>query len=591
MQRYKKRYCFSTAEYYFTQRLCELTYYGTLDSYRVRLNNPKTTIEELCQVLLDWHSKKIKDFKTVEAVINELKKLLKNESELSFLKTSKNSFLKILNDCNKEEYIQLLYASRTILTENESYSTVLFEKLGNEIKRLNSITPFGVEEYDTTERLLGYLISELCSWGYSKSFLFHLARSLFSKPSTHTFDNSLKMFSKVVENKSPETFSVFLKAKFSNIELELLRKRIPELLSPEIIDEYKSTAPKEFLSFYSESSKEYPDIFHIKVESLDYYDAVKLARARVSEILDIVKLGYTERSLKIFKTALLISNNDPTKIEKQRIFYQIDGRVETSPEIYDRFLIKFLSIRENQIIAHETKEKIKSAIRYFRLGTESIEIEQKFINYWIGIEYLFSNYDVSSSTFHRFKNYFTKIHSLTYFKRNLIEFHNDLLQGDVISQLPTFKSLTDINYLLEPATFDFIRNNYKETEPLLSYRANTFYEILTNDKSFKNYILNHIDNLEGHLIRIYRIRNEIVHEAAIKPNIENLTANLRYYLIFAITSLLDFFYNPPNELNINGRISIDDYFIFKSLDFENFKNNKDNQKSLFDNEYSENIIY
>lgn len=588
---YKKRYNFSVTEYFATQRLAELTFYGTLDSYRIRLNNPKTTITELCQVMLDWHDNKIKDFKTVKYVIEELLKLLNSDKELVFSKTTKNSYIKLLNDCKDNSYLHVLYSSRIILSENVDYIDRLFKNIDIEVARLNQLNKIESLDYSECDRLLGFMTTELSSWGYSKSFLFHLIKSLFIVPSVHSFEDSFKMFKRVVQKRTPSTFKVYLKAKFSNIQMELLYRSIPELMKEDEIQNILSSAPKEFTTFYNDSSKQFPDIFLIKVQSLDYYDAVKQARARVSEILDIVKLGYTERSLKLFKNAILISESDPNRIERQKIFYQIDGRVQTSPELYEKFLNKFLTIRENPNISTETKSKIKSAIRYFRLGTESIEIEQKFINYWIGIEYLFSSYDADASTFQRFRNYFSKIHSLAYLKRNLLEFHNDLIQYELIESLPNFTSIENIDYLIELETYDYIISTYYELQPLIAFKAKKFKVILSNEKDFKDYISNHIKNIEGHLARTYRIRNEIVHEAAIKPNIENLTSNLRYYLIFTITTLLDFFENPAKELNINGQISIDDFFISKSLDFENYTNNKNNQKTLFDNEHTENIIY
>src|SRR5699024_7815864 len=65
----------------------------------------------------------------------------------------------------------------------------------------------------------------------------------------------------------------------------------------------------------------------------------------------------------------------------------------------------------------ETKDKIKSAIRYLRLGNQSTEVEHKFINYWIGLEYLFSSYQ-SENTINRIKEHFINAHSRVYVKRN-----------------------------------------------------------------------------------------------------------------------------------------------------------------------------
>lgn len=591
MSHYTKRHCFTTVEYFFTQRLAELTYYGTLDSYRVRLNNPKSAITELCQVIEDWNNNKIKDFNTVDAVKNELIDLLNKEENLSFDYISKNSYLKLLSETKKDNYLKTLFASRRVIIDNKNYSKALGAWIEKLIDKINLSDKLDFADMAKLERILGYYVSELSSWGYSKTFLFHLTKSLFLAPSTHDFKSSFNELNKVVENTNQESYLVFLKAKFSNINIDLLEERIPELVGREKVLEFKKKAPEEFVKFYDQNSKKFPDVFAIRVTALDYYEAVKLARARVSEILDIVKLGYTERSLKIFFNALLIKEKDPTQIERQRIFYLIDGRTEKSPEIYDDFLSKYSRIQQSKKVSSESKKKIKSAIRYFRLGTESIEIEQKFINYWIGIEYIFSSHDASSSTFVRFKDFFSKIHALSYFKRNLIEFHNDLKRKRIPQNLDTYSENEKLDYLIEPETYKQIISKFQDSCPLEAYRANKLLGVLTQDKEFKLYIKYHVENIERHLIRIYRIRNEIVHEAAIKPNIENLTANLRYYLIFTITKLLDFFNNPPSEISLNNEVNLNDYFITKELEFSSYMNDKNNQVKLFQNDHYQNIIY
>ena len=123
-----------------------------------------------------------------------------------------------------------------------------------------------------------------------------------------------------------------------------------ELLKEEDIKRLIEKYPKEFTNFYNEEKKNFPDIFCIDVKALDYYEAIKLARTRVSEILDFIKIGFNLNLFKIYKNAILYNENDPTKFEKQKIFYHIDGRLETSIELYDSFINKYLVTKENKQI-------------------------------------------------------------------------------------------------------------------------------------------------------------------------------------------------------------------------------------------------
>ncbi|WP_219481153.1 hypothetical protein [Segatella buccae] len=61
-----------------------------------------------------------------------------------------------------------------------------------------------------------------------------------------------------------------------------------------------------------------------------------------------------------------------------------------------------------------------------------------------------------------------------------------------------------------------------------------------NTENIKQYIKNHRNNLEFHITRIYRLRNELIHEAAIKQDMANVTSNLRFYLVFTLNQLIVF---------------------------------------------------
>jgi len=67
------------------------------------------------------------------------------------------------------------------------------------------------------------------------------------------------------------------------------------------------------------------------------------------------------------------------------------------------------------------------------------------------------------------------------------------------------------------------------------------------------------------LTRCYRIRNEIVHDAAIHLNIESITGNPKYYLTFILNSLISYLDDTPVDINMNGFLSIEDYFILQEI--------------------------
>lgn len=64
---------------------------------------------------------------------------------------------------------------------------------------------------------------------------------------------------------------------------------------------------------------------------------------------------------------------------------------------------------------------------------------------------------------------------------------------------------------------------------------------LHHKDKIKKYIDNHETHLLQHISRIYRLRNELVHEAALKQDIENVASNLRFYLVFVLNQMIDYF--------------------------------------------------
>lgn len=86
----------------------------------------------------------------------------------------------------------------------------------------------------------------------------------------------------------------------------------------------------------------------------------------------------------------------------------------------------------------------------------------------------------------------------------------------------------------------------------------------------RQYIQTHRMHLEWHLARIYRERNEVVHEAKHSFNNQILTSNLRYYLAFSLSMVIDYFSKSSPDAR-----SVDEFFSFqqlhyRSLEFQGF---------------------
>ena len=75
----------------------------------------------------------------------------------------------------------------------------------------------------------------------------------------------------------------------------------------------------------------------------------------------------------------------------------------------------------------------------------------------------------------------------------------------------------------------------------------------------------HSKRLNQHLTRIYRVRNELVHEGKTKMDVKLMAGHLRHYLLFTIEQL-------TNEISENETVDkIDDAFVYFEILMERIK--------------------
>ena len=207
------------------------------------------------------------------------------------------------------------------------------------------------------------------------------------------------------------------------------------------------------------------------------------------------------------------------------------------PEFY-RFIDNFKLMKEDSV----AREKIKSAIRFYKLGNDSVEVEHKILNYWIGFEQLFSAVDTEEDSIKRIKSYFVAINGVFYWQRKT----NYLLSS--IARAGVNLNVSD----LIPAN----TANCDGLNPLVKTRFKSCISTFNESKELKSLLEQHSHRLEQHLTRIYRVRNELVHEGRSTVDLFLLAGHLRHYLLFSIEQI-------TNELAENPTLDhIDDVFVY-----------------------------
>lgn len=214
------------------------------------------------------------------------------------------------------------------------------------------------------------------------------------------------------------------------------------------------------------------------------------------------------------------------------------------------------SIQSSNNITIDVTNRINAALRHLRIGDADTEIEQRFINYWIALEFLFSTPIASDSTFGRIKENLVSILVSCYGKRNLlaIDYQIEELAKDI-----------EIPHIWEKGAIEKIKSKI-QLPILLEYRLNRYQtHLLSNkDNDIRRYLELHKQNVSWQIARIYRLRNELIHEAAIKQDIESLASNLRYYLIFVLNQAVRFFSQRIGSIS-SRKYNMESFFMHYDL--------------------------
>ncbi len=562
-------------EKFFCERISELIHKVTIDSYRIRVMNIKLILPELLHLSEGWIDGKVHNFGTVVSCQKETISLLK-EDEVFVVKTiSKDYFISFLNEIinqkdekvlfEKNNLIKLKSIINAILHENDNYSILLLDKICHYIDNpIDEKDEF--KTFQKIDKLISFLMTNLIGLGYHKSYLSIVFNRIFSDNKEFDFKDVKNEIYRMI-NAPEKKYRVWFKF-YSSEEICKSLRSFSTFIVCELINEVlpmKQSVIKEFKKFNIKLP--YLRYIGVKIDALDYFAALYKSKSIIAESLDILNLGFGNNNSNITDRAYIVDAFFPERAEFQEVRYALDGRYKYGQLLFEDIYKKIPNLLEKNNIHIEGKEKIKSAFHYLRLGNEALEIEHKIINYWFGLEYLFSN--ATDNSFKRIITYLPQLQAISYVKRNVIDLYEKAM---ILDKLKTLKYISRDNYSCfnQQNFYKEIKEDLFDLSPLTAYRAwfleHRSFGQGSNDKRH-TYIMSHITKLEQQIRRIYHVRNEIVHEAQYNTNNENLASNLKYYLIFSLSNILDHFLC----YNVQDDITIDDFLQLQDLKFEYLK--------------------
>ena len=414
--------------------------------------------------------------------------------------------------------------------------------------------------------LISAFASQLIYKGFSKIYLYKRINKVLSDED-HSYEARIKYLRTILCREIPYSdgyviLKINVTKKYKGI-LDVLdfKNDIPnDLLNEDIKKQYSSFV----------SSTAFSKFYIYKCDSAwDSISAIKMARESLSSKLDSFHLGLSELNIEIPNTGLVISTNFCERSTE----YILDGGYDLNMNIVNDFMHSIDKIRNDSFIDKNVKERLNSALRHLRIGNYQNELEQRFVNYWIALEFLFSSPEVEESTFLRLKKNLTNVLVASYMKRNILAMRKKLIKNGTLRRDDKNWPMQEsgLNQLIDEQDFNSLVE--RQSSVLLKYHLKQMKSILYghSDKR-KKYISNHEKNVERHIVRIYRLRNELIHEAALKHDIENVTSNLRYYLVFLLCQMINYYkgISGNNELSV-----MNDFFYSYELYKTNVSQNYD----------------
>lgn len=531
---------------YFFNRCFEILHPQSFDSYRLSLNNPYIIFDELNAVVQKYTKKKVKHFDpTVVEVGNEALDFLTNDHLKDLLKFepfSKNQVVGILNDScvkskNDKKIRSLGLISKTIIASNSNFKKAVFDRIMEIIEEDDSAN------YQELNSLCGWYLSQLQHLGFSRVFVESRIRkcrdSIFQ--GGNTAQASLTRLSGIFDLNSQDYF-VFFKLKkqpeqllkFASTKIKETNK-LPKHLEDSI---YLNSKFKE---------KTNDEIFvRVAVSQHDFWSSVIDAHQLLSASIEINTLHDSSNKI-LIETQAVTVHKFSKKMRVETIEQEVDGHYLHNDVEFTRFVNNLKAIESDT-----AREKISSAIRFYKLGNESIEMEHKILNYWIGFEQLFSAVDSNEDSINRMKTFYTSLNISFYFQRRANYLISSLERNHI-----KYKSRRITNAIFN-GTLD--KTKLSGTNPLLLERLELYFK-LNDNKEIRKYIELHAKRLNQHLTRIYRVRNELVHEGKSAMNVKLMAGHLRHYLLFTIEQV-------TNEIAENPTVDkLDDVFVY----FENIK--------------------
>lgn len=269
-----------------------------------------------------------------------------------------------------------------------------------------------------------------------------------------------------------------------------------------------------------------------------------IAFRKIGEILDLVRFEYDRSSVQLRPQFLLEDSNRHVLLHIPQIIP--NPETELPSRDLGEFVEHLNGLVQREAMHSESKDRIFSAFRLYRVGADAEIFENKLVNWWTALEYLaqggkFGGGSIGVSV----ESALAPILSLAYLPKHLMVYRAmfkemdgriTLANGEIIDigSLP----IESLYRLLKDGSTTPLLESLCANDPYLWHHLKNFLDDISTPVKLLALLQGHEQRLRWQLQRIYRARCDIVHSGRQVVNARLLCANLEYYLQVTLNSML-----------------------------------------------------
>ncbi len=278
------------------------------------------------------------------------------------------------------------------------------------------------------------------------------------------------------------------------------------------------------------------------VKSRDGRSAGLQAYGEIGQILDLMRFEYDTPDIKA-GTRFLLWDEDKYRL---LALPQLVPNPEADPptKTLEEFVSHLAGLAARDSSQTETRDRIFSAFRLYRLGTGANMFENKLVNWWTGLEYLTSGGKNGRDIGETVKGALAPTLALTYLPKHLVAFRSALGTLDIEVEVAGVK--VSVKHCTNAQLYAVLKDARKSadllaactSQPYVWKHLTTFIEGVKTPASTAELIKAHDRRIRWQIERIYRARCDIVHAGRQVITASLLCANLEFYLRVTLKSML-----------------------------------------------------